>query len=82
VKKLVSKLIGTFQDNSIRDKLDKEEKKKKRNQEEFGIHWTNPQKVLKACCQVCGRESSTVYQCYQCQVNIHPCCMKQYHNWI
>ena len=45
------------------------------------IHWTNPQKVPKKECAVCGRSSSTVYECLQCHVNIHPQCMAAYHNW-
>ena len=75
-------MIGDFQDKATKLKFEKEKGKKRKIQKNSNIHWIDYKKVLKAQCCVCRHGSSTIYQCFQCQVNIHPECMAIYHEWI
>ncbi len=79
---MIFELIGEFQDNATKVNLEKKKEKKRKLQENNGIHWTNPNMVAKKQCIVCGHGSSTVFECFQCNVNIHPTCMAEYHKWI
>ena len=69
-------LLSSFQDPVV-VKRNLQKQKTSTN----SIHWTNSEKVSRKECVVCKRGSTTVYECLQCQVNLHPQCMAIYHNW-
>ena len=80
-KELIFELFGDFKDKANQEKSQNEQLRKRKLQENLGIHWTNPEKVSKGQCVYCGHGSSTKYECFQCKVKLHPCCMVTYHEW-
>jgi len=78
---LVADLIGDFADTATKSKYAKEQQKRRKLDENFGLHWTSSEKVTKGQCSLCGRGSSTTYECYQCKTRLYPCYMAAYHKW-